>query len=197
MLRLAAACAFLCAGAASPQQGNARFALRPAQVELAMERIQLPTRRVQVKLAAAVTSSSADTRLEIKSVTLISPREMRLRIVCSDVSECLPFFALATYPESIDTAKLPLQLADKAAGVEQAVHDAKKVETSASAASTPVMRSGSPATLDLDSNKVHVSIAVVCLESGAAGDKVRVATRDHKLVYVAEVVNSKLLKGTF
>jgi len=194
-LWLAASCASMCMAAASAQQPGPRFALRPEQIELAMERAQMPMRGVQVKLAAPVTSSSANAKLEIRSVAMVSPRELRLRIGCSELTECLPFFAVATYPEAIGRAALPVKLDEKSAGSEQPAHDLKKA--SASSGSAALMRSGSPATLDLDSNKVHVRIEVVCLENGAAGEKVRVATRDRKLTYVAEVVTSTLLKGTF
>ena len=202
ILFLAAVCTQMCLSAASAQQLHERFALRPAQVVLAMEGLKLPTHGVQVRLAAPVTSSSSDTKLEIKSVAVLSPREMRLRISCGDRSECLPFFALATYTEPIDTASFPMKFDDKAAGTEQSVPPTKLVvDFTASApvqfTATTLLRSGSPATLALDSDKVHVRIDVVCLESGAAGDKVRVTTRDHKLVYLAQIVTPKLLKGTF
>ena len=60
----------------------------------------------------------------------------------------------------------------------------------------PVLRSGSPATLDFDEERVHVRVQVICLESGATGDKIRVTTRDHKQIYVAEIVAPRALKGT-
>lgn len=202
LMCLAAAC--MCMRAASAQQLGTRFNLRPAQVELAMERAQLPTQGVQVKLAAAVTSPSAETRLEVKSVAMLGPRDMRLRISCSDTSQCLPFFAIASYPEAINVATLPVKLDNKPVGSEQPVIAGKQAVSAVAGASasdrptgSPAMRNGSAATLNLDSNKVHVSIDVVCLESGAPGEKIRVTTRDRKLVYVAEVVTSKLLKGTF
>ena len=49
----------------------------------------------------------------------------------------------------------------------------------------------------MDDARAHVELSVVSLENGAAGHKIRVATPDHKQVYLAEVVSANRLKRSF
>jgi len=209
LLWLAAAgiCAWSTAAAsANAEEARPRVLLGPSQIVSEMQNRQLPTRGVQVRLAAPVTAASPNPRLEIEAVTLLSAHEMRLRMACSDRSQCLPFFAIATYPETMDPVTVAINPGRQPAGGEQPAPSAKPVAGSSAASASastadpaekPILRSGSPATLDFDGDRVHVRIEVICLQSGAAGDKIRVTTRDHKQVYVAEIVAPTLLKGTF
>jgi len=57
------------------------------------------------------------------------------------------------------------------------------------------VRSGSPATLMLDSDRVHIRLSVICLENGAPGQRIRVTGKDHRLVFTAQVIDGSLLKG--
>jgi flagella basal body P-ring formation protein FlgA len=59
------------------------------------------------------------------------------------------------------------------------------------------MRAGAHATLVMDDDRAHIQIAVISLENGLAGHRIRVASPDHKQVYVAEVVNASLLRKSF
>jgi flagella basal body P-ring formation protein FlgA len=59
------------------------------------------------------------------------------------------------------------------------------------------MRAGARATLVMDDDRAHIQIAVISLENGIAGHWIRVASPDHKQVYVAEVVNASLLRKSF
>jgi flagella basal body P-ring formation protein FlgA len=49
----------------------------------------------------------------------------------------------------------------------------------------------------MDDDRAHIQIAVISLENGLAGHRIRVASPDHKQVYVAEVVNASLLRKSF
>lgn len=209
VLWLAAGCVcvwILAISVAVGQQVRPRFLLTPSQIVSAMENRQLPTRGVKVSLAAPITSVVANPQLEVQAVALLSSREMRLRMTCRDRSECLSFFAIATFPEEVNATALKLKPDSAPAGVVQRASFAKPVAEafvssatvkSVSQGQQPILHSGSPATLDFDGERVHVRVEVICLESGAAGDKIRVTTRDHRQVYVAEIVTSILLKGTF
>jgi hypothetical protein len=208
LLRLAAAgvCMWMPAGIANAQAARSRYPLVPEEVVTAMRASQLQTRGAEVRLAAPVTAAVQDPALEIEAITPLSPRELRLRVACRNRSECLPFFAVATYTEDINPATLPLKSqrqhaeSDRPAPAAGAVSEGHPASASAGTAGpgeTPILHSGSPATLDFDSERVHVRIEVICLQSGGTGDRIRVATRDHKQTYVAEIVAPTLLKGTF
>jgi hypothetical protein len=58
-----------------------------------------------------------------------------------------------------------------------------------------VVRAGRPATLLLDGAHVHIRIAVVCLENGAAGQTIRVASKDHRQTYTAKVSRRSSIEG--
>ncbi len=59
-----------------------------------------------------------------------------------------------------------------------------------------VVRSGSPATLLLDSDHVHIRLSVICLENGAPGQTIRVSrARIASWSFTAQVIDGNLLKG--
>jgi flagella basal body P-ring formation protein FlgA len=58
------------------------------------------------------------------------------------------------------------------------------------------MHAGAPATLLLEGARVHIRLAVVCLENGAPGQTIRVASRDHRQTYMAKVVDEEVLRAS-
>jgi hypothetical protein len=49
----------------------------------------------------------------------------------------------------------------------------------------------------MDDQRAHIQVAVISLENGMVGHRIRVATPDHKQTYIGEVVNARLLRGSF
>lgn len=207
LLRLLAASICLCGSASSlaiAQGVHGRFPLSTTQIVNAMQERQMMTEGVQLSLSVPITTIAANPLLEIRDIAPVNAHEFRLRIACRDRSECLPFFAIATYPEATGTsashAKADQQpVPARSLPAARAVAEVPVASTAIKATNsseTPLLRSGSPATLDFDGERVHVRVEVICLESGATGDKIRVATRDHKQIYVAEIVAPRALKGT-
>jgi len=196
--------------AAVAQSAPQRSPIDQSQIAAAMGRAMLRAEGEAVSFATPMTASVANATIEVDSVSSIKPHSIRLRLVCSDRSECLPFFATATYPDSVDVAKL-VSGRTRPAGARvdaDAGHGAlQSPSTGASELShvgqapvsegSPILRAGAPATLELDAERIHIRIEVICLQSGAAGNRIRVASRDRKQTYVAEVVAPALLKGEF
>jgi flagella basal body P-ring formation protein FlgA len=58
-----------------------------------------------------------------------------------------------------------------------------------------VVKAGSPATLLLDGDHVHIRLSVICLQNGITGQTIRATSKDHTVVYTAEVVDGGVLKG--
>ena len=58
------------------------------------------------------------------------------------------------------------------------------------------MRAGTQAVLLLEGDRVHIRITVVCIDNGTSGEKIRVRSIDNRQLYVAEVVDATLLKGS-
>lgn len=193
---------------AGAQESHARFPLTSQQIMKAMEGRQLSTQGVRVTIAAPITASIAEPQLEILSAALLNSHEMRLRVSCHNHSECISFFAVATFPADVDASKLPLKL-EHQPGTQTATAETHTASSSPSivtpqtkavqvggTAGKPIIAAGAPATLDFEDQRIHIHLDVICLQSGAAGDKVRVSTRDRKQVYVAEIVTPTLLKGS-
>jgi hypothetical protein len=107
-------------------------------------------------------------------------------MACHLKSACLPFYAIVKWPEG---------------STGRATNPFSTFAASGSTASKPqgavTIRAGAHATLVMDDGRSHIRVAVVSLECGAAGQKIRVASPDHKQIYEAEVVSANLLKGSF
>jgi hypothetical protein len=183
----------------SAQALPTRFVIEASQVTRAMGEASLPTDGVEVKLAAPFTSSVANAKVEVESISSIGAHAVRMRLACSDRAQCVPFFAVATFPDAIDATKLhgvkTPQLAGRQNSASPNQADVKVKSTPAS--DTASVRAGAPVTLELDEDKIHIRLEVICLQGGTAGNRVRVSSLDHKQIYTAQVVTPTLLKGEF
>jgi hypothetical protein len=185
--------------ASSAQALPTRFAIEAPQVMRAMEAASLPAEGVEVKLAAPITTSRANALIEVKTVTSIGHHAVRLRLACRDHSECIPFFAEVTFPDSVDVTRLYGVKTSRVAAV-QSPESANPASVSDSAPKPPaivaaVLRAGSPAMLAFDADRIHIRLEVISLQTGSEGSHIRVSSLDHKQIYVAQVVTPTLLKG--
>jgi hypothetical protein len=183
-------------------QASGRSAIEPSQVFQAMRDRSLPTDGSRIEFAAPVSSSVASARLVVESVSLLGDREVRMRLACADHNACLPFFAIASYAEAVDASAFHK---DK---VTKTLLDAKAESTAKMPQTAPVLpkaldgtkdatilKAGAPATLELETDRIHVRVEVISLQNGAPGKRVRVSSLDHKQTYVAQVVTPTLVKG--
>lgn len=209
-LRLAAAC--LCVhwfAAAQVNDERPRFPITSSQIMSAMQIRQLPTQDAKIRIAAPITASLENPQLDIQAIALISPREIRMRMGCRNRPVCPAFFAFVSYPQDVNAETLPEKLEPSSPAsrtINNSQHEplpdaapivapeAKAVRAATTA--EPALRIGSPVMLQIDSDRVHILIEVICLENGSTGDKIRVTTRDHKQSYVAQIVTPTLLKGS-
>jgi hypothetical protein len=107
---------------------------------------------------------------------------MMARVECASSAECVPFM-VSVHVNASEQAQALMSLPSP-------------TNTAAAASKVPVVRNGSPAILEIEGNRVHIRLSVICLESGAAGQMVRAASPDRKIVYRAVVIDGSLLKGT-
>ncbi len=173
------------------QAQSPRFSVTSEQVVAAMRGHAWPVEGVQVRLPAAITAAVADPKLGIETVSKLNQHEARLRMVCGVPAACLPFFATAVWPESAESVALP---SGRNEGSGERKTSALAAEANESSAGR--LRAGAPVTLLLEGERVHIQMQAVLLQGGATGEKVRVATRDRKQTYVAQIVNSTLLRGS-
>jgi hypothetical protein len=171
-----------------------RFPLAERDVMLAMQQRGLPLEGLQLRPAAAITSSVASPDLDIRSLTPSGRRTAQLVVACRNSSECLPFYVSAAWSADVNTAEMHARFDPPTASARKATAAASKT---AAEEETQALRPGSPALLLLEGERVHVRMRVVCVEAGDPGASVRVTTPDRKQAYQAEVIGPGVVKGSF
>jgi hypothetical protein len=178
-------------GQSQPRQ---RFALTVRQVAQTLTDKGIRTTDQEVSLLAKVVATEPNPALDVLSVDPLGDQSagehaetrFRIRMACHLPGRCLPFYALVKWPEGV---------------VEHA--DGSSTASIASGILAPkrsgdfTIRSGDYATLVMDDQRARIRVSVVSLENGVIGQKIRVASPDHKQKYVAEVVGASLLKRSF
>ncbi len=175
-MALCAAMAFPVAAAANP------IAITEAQVADVLSEAGIKVSARQVTLLSEVVASKSNPALRVESMERWGDHRMRVRLACDSNTECLPFVvavnwggndAMPSGPTSAATAGSPAKTGSRAF----------------------VVHAGSPAILLLDGDHVHIQLPVTCLENGAAGQTVRVVSKDQRRTYSAQVFSESVLKG--
>ena len=171
-------------------QSQHRFTLTAAQVALAVSASGMQTAAEQVSLLTRVVATEPEPVLDVLSVETLGKApfavhpgvRLRVKLACHLPGKCLPFYAIVSSPPSTDGPANTLSIPRNAMW---------------NAHSEITMRAGTHATLMMDDQRSHIQVAVVSLENGMVGHRIRVASPDHKQTYVGEVVNAHLLRGSF
>jgi hypothetical protein len=173
-------------------QSQDRFALNAAQVARALSESGIQTTGEQVSLLTRVVATEPSPKLDILSVEKLGNGPLaehsvraRVKLACHLPGKCLPFYAMMSSPQ---TAAGPAIVASSASAF---------IDPRLNAKTEVTMKAGTHATLLMDDQRAHIQVAVISLENGMVGHRIRVATPDHKQTYVAEVVNARLLRGSF
>ncbi len=173
----------------TPSASQNHFPLTPAQVALAVSSSGLPTAPERVSLLTRVVATEPEPALDVLSVETLGKGSLhqagdrwRVKLACHIARKCLPFYALVSSPTSTAQAAKPMPAL---------------TSTVWNAQSEITMKVGTHATLVLDDQRSHIQVAVVSLENGIVGHRIHVASPDHKQTYIGEVVNARLLKGSF
>jgi hypothetical protein len=157
-----------------------RVPIATTAIAAAISAAGMPVSTDQVSLLTDVTATKASPALTVESMQPWGDHRMKVRMNCAVSEQCLPFFV------SVHTGSASQPADGLSAGIRRANNDPKTV----------VVRAGAPATLLLDGLHVHIRIAVVCLENGAPGQTIRVASRDHRQTYLAKVVDQAVLRAS-
>lgn len=168
--------------AASPVfAASARYPINTQQVAAAVTSMGVDVAPEQVTFLAEVVATTSAPHLTVRSMQRWGNQKMMARLACESTDQCLPFFVTLKVSPGTQGGSLPAQVAPPAVVPPAVKHF--------------VVKSGTPATLLLDGEKIHIRMAVICLESGAAGQTIRVTDRDRKVVFHAQVVDGGLLQG--
>ncbi|MGA2570219.1 MAG: hypothetical protein ABSF23_06835 [Terracidiphilus sp.] len=185
MMRSKLILGFLLAAVTAPAAPAAEhYAITPGLVAATMSQAGMQVTPDQVTLLANVVATTPAPALKVASVQKLNDRRFLARMECRKSEECLPFFVSLGAGQKGGVQGAPISPDLQLAGL-----------TPRTAARAIVLRNGSPAKLLLDGNHVHISIPVICLESGAPGQTIRVTDKAHRMVFMAEVVDGTLLKG--
>jgi hypothetical protein len=178
-----------------PQWGHAqeRFALTTHQVAQTLADRGIQVGETQVSMVANVVATEPSPKLDILSVQQFPApyaehTEARswVKLVCHLPGRCLPFYVIVSTPQG---------------QIERSPEESPAAYSKGNILFEPkseiAMQAGTHATLILDDHRSQIQVAVVSLQKGTAGQRIRVASPDHKHVYMAEVVSASLLKGSF
>jgi len=168
---------------------QARYSVGADQVTTAIDTLGVRIVPDQVALLTDVASNIPSPRLGIRSVVQLDAGRFIFRLECEKEEDCLPF--MASVQVDRDSAVRMSALFARLSLLK---------ESFAGAAVQPkkdpiVIQSGERAMLLLDSERVHIRIPVICLQSGSAGESIRVSTPDHRQNYMAQVVKDGVLQG--
>jgi flagella basal body P-ring formation protein FlgA len=172
--------------AAGQSQQN-RIAITPQHVVSAMAGAGWKVSVGQVQLLSQVTSTVRDAWLEVLQVTHWQEDKLKVELRCHDPRVCLPFYVV------INQGGTAVKFGQTMAADTEvdAKHSVLEMP-----AEKPLMRSGDPATLTFADKGLRITMPVVCLENGQRGQRIRVASADHKRFYKAEIVGPGLLRAT-
>jgi hypothetical protein len=172
-------------------QMKQRYALTAKQVAQNLSSKGVQPTSVQVLLLARVVATEPDPALDVLSVGPLGEQSgehfratrFLVKMACHLPGRCLPFYAVVSPTE---------------ASAGHAMNSSGPLEGLAVKQNSEfTIRTGMHATLVMDEEHAHIEVAVVSLENGVTGQKIRVASPDHKQIYVAEVVSTNLLKRSF
>ena len=179
-------------------QGRAsaeRFVLTAATISSALSGNGVSISEQQVTLPTEIVAGVADPVLAVSSMERGRGHVTRVRMSCRNASECLPFYVSVRSEDMLATEtrqpsqKAPMQRREAQIGSQAGF------QTDSHAGAPILLRAGSHAMLLIDDDHLHMRLPVVCLENGALGAVIRVASGDHKQMYRAEVLDGSSLKG--
>jgi hypothetical protein len=174
---------FLVLPAALPAMAaSGRFAINPEKVVGAMAGIGMQVSPAQLTLLSDAVASTADPELRVQSIQRWPGDKVVVRVECATEQQCLPFFVSVRLGNTA-----PVQVAMVNASI--------SAEPSPRSTSTMAVRAGSPATLYIEGDHIHIRVAVKCLQSGSIGQTVRAEGPDHQQTYTAQVTGNGVLKG--
>lgn len=156
-----------------------RFPLSMGQIADALASAGLVVNVSQVEFLSTVNAASEQARLQVVNTASRAGGNTVVKLRCLDNHECLPFYVMVH--ASTTMSSVP--------------PDSGKTPVIEDTSFPRVVRGGDFATLILESADYRISVPVICLQNGARGQTIRVASRDHRRFFEGEVIGSGMLRG--
>lgn len=176
-------CWFLILPVAAPARAaSGHYAIGVDKVAGAMAAMGMQITPAQLTMMTDAVATTSEPQLRVQSMQRWPGDRVVVRLECATPEQCLPFFVSVRLGND---AASQAAMANAALNVQPVIHTA------------PVMavRAGTPATLYLDGDHVHIRVAVTCLQSGAIGQIIRAEGPDHQQTYTAQVAGDGVLRG--
>jgi hypothetical protein len=171
-----------------------RFAITTHQVAQALADQGIQVSDTQVTLVANVVATDASPKLDVLPGASYGRLKLPdhaeavtwIKVACHRPGTCLPFYVIVAGMKG-QAANASIDSTARLSNLNAQFEPKSEV----------TMQAGTHATLMLDDHRSRIRVSVVSLEKGTAGSRIRVASPDHKQVYVAEVISSNQLKASF
>jgi Chaperone for flagella basal body P-ring formation len=161
---------------------NAQSLVSTADVQhaLSLRNVLIDVRQVDALPVLPKASESAQVAVEDARAWTGSTARIRLR--CRTAGECLPFVTMVTWPSesAMRNAVQSLQ--------------ASTVKSKTNVSDRILVKSGAKLTLLIDGDHSQISMPVVALQSGRAGQTIRVVSSDRSHFYSAQIVNREVVR---
>jgi Chaperone for flagella basal body P-ring formation len=128
----------------------------------------------QMEELTEMTAAEPDPLLKVLSVEMMDGESDKVLVRCEHANACLPFYVLVHWGHSGERFGSWPGLSDENS-------------SSRSRSQNLLVRSGKIVKLILDGNYIHMTLPVLCLQSGGRGQRVRVISKETKKRYVAVV----------
>ncbi|HVT97755.1 MAG TPA: flagella basal body P-ring formation protein FlgA [Acidobacteriaceae bacterium] len=161
---------------------SGRYAISSENVAGAMATMGMQVSPTQLTLLSDPVATTTNPQLRVQSMQRWPGDKIVARLECATTQQCLPFF-------------VSVRLGNMATSQIAAASDSPAPEPAIRSTPAMVVHAGSPATLYIEGDHIHIRVAVRCLQSGAIGQTIRAEGPDRQQTYTAQVAGAGVLKG--
>lgn len=178
--------ALLLAGTVSSLRAddNGRTLISRQRILGALHSSGIPIAAEQMEQLSEMTAAEPNPLLKVLSVDMMDGKSDKVLLRCEHPNTCLPFYVLVHWGHSGERS-----------GPRPGQSDDNSVP-SGSRSQNLLVRSGKIVKLVLDGNYIHMTLPVLCLQSGGRGQRVRVISKETKKRYVARVTGAGVVTTT-
>lgn len=181
------------------KQEGVRYPMKEAMIANFLQSTGITVTSSQVHLPMIVTAITPEPQLEIMAAQRVNKGEMRFELHCRGSAECLPFDALVDnadtpgFGRAVDIKSRP---DGSVAEVGQGNKTGKKILYTKREDGTPIhVRVGARVMLLIEEGPMQIHVPAVAIDSGSAGEVVRVCLVNRKKVIRAQVIDRGVVSG--
>jgi hypothetical protein len=163
---------------------NGRTLISRERILGALHSSGIPIAAEQMEQLSEMTAAEPNPLLRVLSVDMMDGESDKVLLRCEHPNTCLPFYVLVHWGHSGERFGSRPGQADE------------NWAPSGSRSQNFLVRSGKIVKLVLDGNYIHMTLPVLCLQSGGRGQRVRVISRETKKRYVARVTGPGVVTTT-